>query len=332
MLWPPSFRETPASRAPGRFAVLGFLVSAVALLVGGCAPLDVTEPAEPRGEVVSVTHDSRSVILGGIERSYTVVVPEFLGTGELFPVLVAVHGAGGNAEQMAEYTGLNAIAQREGFIVVYPEGTMASDVDGEFSWNAGVCCGVPARTGVDDVAFIDTVIQDVVDTSSGDPQRVFVAGFSNGGMLANRLACESSQRLAGIAVVAGALSGGDCGDRQPMPVLLIHGTSDDTVPYAGGATNARISARFGPWVNPSVAEGTEAWRETNGCASGSTSMIDSVVTTVTLDGCAAGTALVLVIIEGGGHTWPTTEASGIDASTLIVEFFGLASRGAPLAG
>jgi polyhydroxybutyrate depolymerase len=331
MLWPLTVRESPASLAPRTRLAIGLLIAACAFFVAGCAPIYSAELATPSADIVTVSHDSRSVSLDGLERNYTVVAPEFRDTGDLLPVLIAVHGAGASAERMAAYTGLSVLAQREGFIVVYPEGTIAADIEGEFSWNAGVCCGVPARTDVDDIAFIDTVIRDVLGTFAGDPQRVFIAGFSNGGMLANRIACESSEHIAGIAVVAGALSGSDCVDRQRMPVLIIHGTADATVPFAGGATNARTGARFGSWVNASVAEDTREWELTNGCASSSARVIDGSLMTVSLDECAAGTAVVLVTLEGGGHSWPTAEDSGLDASALIVDFFELASEEATLA-
>lgn len=331
MLWPLSVRETLAFRAPGGVVVLGLVIAATAVLAGGCAPLSTPVASAPSAEIVSVSNDARTVTLDGIERNYKVVAPDNQGAGELLPVLIAVHGAGANAERMATYTRLSSFAQNEGFIVVYPEGTIAADIDGEFSWNAGVCCGVPSRSAVDDVAFIDTIIRDVVETFAGDPQRVFIAGFSNGGMLANRLACESSEHISGVAVVAGALSGSDCADRQRMPVVIFHGTADETVPFEGGATNARTGARFGSFVSTSVAEGTESWRKTNGCSSGSNKVIDAQVSTMSLDDCAEGTALVLVTIKDGGHKWPTTELSGIDASALIVEFFGLGSGEATLA-
>jgi polyhydroxybutyrate depolymerase len=232
---------------------------------------------------------------------------------------------------MATYTGLSGIAARDGFIVVYPEGTIAADVEGEFSWNAGMCCGIPARAGINDVAFIDSTIRDVTENFAADPARVFVAGFSNGGMLANRIACESSEPIAGIAVVAGALSVSECSERTRMPVLIIHGTDDETVPYDGGATNARTGARFGSWLNPSVQDAIDAWVGTNGCGTSSNSVIDAEVTSVGFDRCSEGGQIVVVTVQGGKHIWPKSPDSAVDASVLIVEFFGLGGLEATLA-
>ena len=307
-------------------------LAVLALVVGGCAsPHDgyssQTEPAAASSTESSV----RTLIADGIERQYRVFVPEGATAADQLPVLIAVHGAGGNAQRMADYTGLSDVAARDGFIVVYPEGTQAAEVEGELSWNAGVCCGIPARTGVNDVAFIESVIQDVIAHFAADPARVFVAGFSNGGMLANRLACESREPIAGIAVVAGALSVTECAQRSPMPVVIVHGTADATVPYEGGATNPRTGARFGSWVNPSVQDATHAWLGANGCEASSNSVLDAEVVSVSFDSCAAGEKVLVVTIEGGKHVWPRSSDSRVDATALIVEYFGLSSLEATLA-
>ncbi|MGV8970226.1 MAG: alpha/beta hydrolase family esterase [Microbacteriaceae bacterium] len=333
MVWPTALRAplAPRSHTATRARTASVLVSAAAavLLLGGCAVpagSGVVESAQPRQFAhSSELLQSHALVHDGVEREYDVFVPAAAAADMLRPVLIALHGAGGDAERMATYTGLSAIADRDGFIVVYPQGTIAAELDGEYSWNAGVCCGIPARTGIDDVGFIDAVIRDVQENFPADPSRIFVTGFSNGGMLAHRLACESSEPIAGIAVVSGALSGTACESRRPMPVLLIHGTADETVPYLGGATNARTGARFGSWVNPSVAEGTEAWFDTNGCGATWNSVITGAVSSVGFDGCRAGTDLVVVTLDGWTHSWPRAEieAGGFDASRFIVEFFGL---------
>jgi polyhydroxybutyrate depolymerase len=296
------------------------LLLGVLLANSGCS--SATSPSE-----YSTT--TRTVTVGGLERSFVLSAPTTVTSGARLPLLIMLHGAGADAAGFASLTGMTSLAEQSHFVVVYANGTQAADVPGELSWNSGVCCGAPSRAGIDDVAFIDRLIAEVEATLQTDPARVFVAGFSNGGMLSYRLACElgdrgaGSARIAGIADVAGAFNLPQCADARPTAVLVLHGTADTVVPYDGGPTSPGVAARFGTWLNASVADSTAAWAGTNQCQSEPAVEITGAIETSSFVGCVAGAPLKLVTIAGGSHRWPTRSNGGIPASGLIVEFFGL---------
>lgn len=302
----------------GGAAALGALL-AVGLL-SGCATASAT--AEAR--VAPVPSPDLTVIeVAGVERSYIAHVPDDARPGKPLPVLVMLHGAGGDAERARVVTGFDDDGDAGGFIVVYPNGTQAADIEGEYSWNAGACCGVPQRTGVDDVSFISAVLDDLAATHEIDASRVYLAGFSNGGMLSYRLSCELGERFAGIAIVGGALNLSVCDAPSPMSVLIIHGTADRTVPYDGGESNERTAARFGQWENASVADSAAFWRDRDGCDNEPVSTIAGPVTVDRYENCVNDRMLEVVSIADGPHAWPRLDTQGYDASASILSFFQL---------
>jgi len=320
--------RTRGTRTP--IALLVALVAAAAV-ISGCAPVTSTTasgtavPASVSAQVVTntLTVDDR-------ERTYLLRTPERVDETEPLPLLLVIHGAGGNASKAENATAMTDLAGADGFIVAYPNGTQAADVKGEFAWNAGACCARPVRDNVDDVKFIMAAIADIETQQPVDPDRIYVSGFSNGGMLSYRLACENPGFFAGVAVVAGALNVPDCA-ASATSVLMIHGTGDLTVPYTGGKTNERTAARFGQWTNASFSDAVDYWSATDGCGQVPFRSIDGGVTRLTFDGCADDTALEIVTIADGGHRWPLKAEVGFDASDLITEFFDLGSAVSTLA-
>ena len=236
-------------------------------------------------------HDS-TLRVAGATRSYILHVPRVKPKGK-YPLVVLLHGGGGNGRQAMRAYGMNEVADREGFLVAYPNGSGRRDV--LLTWNAGNCCGYAMRQRVDDVAFIRAMVAKIDRDYGIDRSRVYVTGMSNGGMLTHRLGCEAADLFAAIAPVAGALNI-DCKPRDAVAVAIFHGTADDHVPYDGGTG----SKAFEPRVDRSVSYAVETWRKANGC---------------TRDRCRDGTAVTLFTIEGGGHAWPAS------ASEEIWKFF-----------
>ena len=311
------------ARGPRAPIVLLSALALVGLVVAGCAP--VSEPGASAGAIAAATGAvvTNELVVDGLERSYLLRSPVRAVADDPLPLLILIHGAGGNAKKAEDATGMTALSDAEGFIVAYPNGTQAADVPGEFSWNAGACCGRPVKDDIDDVKFIEAMIADVTKQQPVDPARIYVAGFSNGGMLAYRLACELPGTLAGIAVIAGALNYDDCDAAAATPVLMVHGTGDKTVPYKGGATNERTAKRFGQWNNASLADSISFWVGRDGCIDAPLRMVDGGVTRETFSGCGSDATVEVVTIADGGHIWPVAAESGFDASDLITEFFGL---------
>jgi polyhydroxybutyrate depolymerase len=220
---------------------------------------------------------------GGLTRSYVIVRPAH-ATGPL-PVLVELHGCCTTPEAELARSGFIP-ATGGAAILVYPAGH-------DERWNAGYCCG---STSVDDVAFITAVIRQVSPRSP-----VFLAGYSNGGRLAYRLACERPELFAGVAVF-GAVSAFPCPHQPPVPILIAAGTADPelTVPAAG------IPHMVGGYLEPSVTGEAQLYATANGCT-------DSVPTAAGAKptNCASGDPAELLLFPGGDHAWPPTLAATI---------------------
>jgi polyhydroxybutyrate depolymerase len=303
------------------------LVAAVLLLaaLAGCA----TGPGAGSGGVRGDA--TRHLTVGGMDRSYRVHQPAGRSGAAGLPVVLVLHGRLGTADGMARLTHFDTVADRAGFLAVYPQGYRRS-------WHDARGTTPAAAAGVDDVAFLSAVIDDLVARDHADPARVYATGISNGGMLTQQLGCRLAGRLAGIAPVAGPMSTTllpACHPARPLPVLEIHGTADPLVPYAGGPLGA--DADRGDVL--SVPETVDTWRALDGCAAPPTVAPlprpagDGTTTTVSAgEHCRAGGAVVLYTVTGGGHTWPGGEqylpaavvgptSRQFDASQVIWDFF-----------
>lgn len=225
-----------------------------------------------------------------VEREVHVHLPKSYDPSRALPVVLDFHGLGSNATEQSFLTHMNEKADKAGFIAVHPEGTGASR-----SWNAGACCGQAASAGVDDVAFVAKILDELEAKLCVDTHRVFATGMSNGGFLSHRLACELSSRIAAVAPVAGVLGVPACNPSRPMSVFQFHGTLDPLVAYDGN-----------PGLGfPSVAQTLSGWAGRSGCTTTprETSKKGDV-TCVTYDDCKAGAEVSLCTVNGGGHTWP----------------------------
>jgi len=223
---------------------------------------------------------------------------------EAAALVVVLHGYGQGAE-FDRYFNLDPVVTAEGALVAYPLGTR--DGLGRRFWNANtVCCDFFER-GVDDVAYLEAVIDDVASRRAVDPKRVYVVGYSNGAFMAQRLACELSDRVAAIVSVAGVnvLEDGECQPSERVAVLQVHGDADPVVHYLGGRLGA------GTAEYPSVRESIEGWRARNGCDAAPEAREDALDLALALAGadtsvlryrgCEAGGAAELWTVHGGDH-------------------------------
>ncbi|HEU5357736.1 MAG TPA: PHB depolymerase family esterase [Gemmatimonadales bacterium] len=262
---------------------------------------------------------------GGLERSYLLHAPA--GSGAR-PLVVLLHGRLGTGAGMAKMTHFDAVADRAGILVAYPDGWRRS-------WNDGRP-GTPAhRRQVDDVSFILAMIDDIGRRMPVDPRRVYVAGMSNGGFMTERLACEAGERFAAVAVDVATLSdslASTCRLPRPVPAIFFHGTADPLVPYGGGRMGDRGSGL-------SVDETVATWARWNGCAPSPVmeSLPDTAregiqVTRRTWPRCRDGADVVAYKFDGGGHAWPGGTqylparfvgrvSRNVDASEEIGRFF-----------
>lgn len=190
-------------------------------------------------------------------RSYCVHVPSGYRAGTRIPVVLFLHGYAGDGEGEVHYVALDEVADARTFLLLEPNGT--NDVFGLHYWNASpACCGMFATDPPDDVAFLMAVLDDAESAFSVDTTREYVMGHSSGAFMAQRLACEHTERFAAVASLGGAADLA-CVPSGPISVLEIHGDADAVIHYDGG-TNADA-----PVAYPSVDETIAYWVAADHC-------------------------------------------------------------------
>jgi len=235
-------------------------------------------------------------------------------------------------------TGWNEIADREGFIVVYPQGTGTP-----LRWNASFS----RDAGVDDLQFLRDLVAEVEGLVSIDGQRIYANGLSNGGAMTHRLACEAADLFAAAGTVAapvGELPGG-CTPSRPVPIMAFHGTADPVVDYqgtsgAGSSWLERLGLTRRPFAFLPAPQWTADWAARNGCSPSPNP--ESIPATgdasgVRYTGCDAGVEVLFYTIEDGGHTWPGGRpiplvgktSRDVDASETMWQFFARYRLAAP---
>lgn len=267
----------------------------------------------------------------GVQRSYLVHVPRAAPPAG-FPVVLAFHGGGGRARSMIRLTGLDALADRRGFIVAYPDGI-------DRHWNDGRST---IKVKSDDVGFVAAVLDDLERRFPVDARRIYATGISNGGIFSERLGCDLSNRIAAIAPVSGTMPADlapSCRPARPVSLLQIGGTADPIMPYGGGAV-ADFGGRGEGGQVLSDQRTAALWADLDGCAG--PSRPEALAPIAAPDGtgvvrtrfapCRPGAVVTLLTVEGGGHTWPGgaqylpaaivgRASRQLDASAAIVDFF-----------
>lgn len=247
--------------------------------------------------------------INGFRRTYLVHVPTGYHPQNALPLVVVLHGAFDTAEGMEKFSGFSELADREGFFVLYPNGMGFLGLLQH--WNAGHCCGKAADDNVDDVRFVAVATEDVCARFRIDRRRVYMVGFSNGGMLAYRFAAERGDLLAAVAPLAASIGGKPSENvpewhipepKQPLSVITFHGLADDDVPYEGGVSRHRGGTRS-YWP---VEESIRFWVTHNGCNPGavSTSRNNGRIELKSWAGCKNNTEVILYLIRDWGHVWP----------------------------
>lgn len=365
--------DVAARRTVLTAAALALTASALA----GCGRRDASAP--PPGAYAFDTAVRAATVLGGTEiergvpaegaavehtitapdgpqRTYHLYVPTARRGDQTeagaAPLLLALHGGGGSGTQFEEQSRFDELAEANGFLVAYPDGTPLTPLRRARVWNGGRCCG-PAADGVDDagdpddVAFLVAVIDDIAATHAVDPDRVFVTGHSNGSIMAVRLACERADRIAAVASQAGPLvtDDGACRPSRPVSVVALHGTADANVPYEGGA-----GKRTGDLVFPPAEDNITRLAAAEGCA-GQAEVLPppaagDPVRILRWTRCGdRGVTVGLVAVEGAAHAWMGAEARrtplgildsdpfpGFDSSAAVWSFLAAHPRPAGGAG
>ena len=244
----------------------------------------------------------------GRKRDFRVFIPGNYSSARRAPLVIVLHGGGGRGFRMERFTGFSDLAEREYFIVAYPDGYRRN-------WNDGreVPQSSAHRERVDDVSFISSLIDAIRERYAVDDRRIYVTGISNGGFMSMRLACELSHKIAAVAVLTASVPENimaSCAPRNKVSVLIMNGTDDPLVPYNGGMVTFMGRER-------GKASSTDAtvklWISRNNCSPkpSGIEMIDSnkedgtrIEKKIYRSRDDDGVEVVLYRIIGGGHTWP----------------------------
>ena len=232
-----------------------------------------------------------------VARPYDIDVPVGYDKSKSYPLIMLLHGYGANGFVQDAYFGFNALADARGVFVAHPNGTL--DTKMSRFWNAtDACCDV-GHTGVDDVAYLNAVVDDVEKQFTIDKKRVFFVGHSNGGFMSHRMACDAADRIAAIVALAGDnwQDASKCNPSVPVAALQVHGDADATVPYGGMG------------LMPSAQQSVATWAAKNNCSGGLVATGETIDLDSSLPGnetekakwsCSSGAA-ELWTIHGGMH-------------------------------
>jgi polyhydroxybutyrate depolymerase len=299
-----------------------FTIVAVLLAGSAAAAPEIKAGSEASDPYQTLQHD-------GVDRHYLIRTPaeSALRVGSV-PLVLVLHGGGGNAENAERMTGFTAKAQREGFIVVYPEGSSRFRQK-LLTWNAGHCCGYAMERKVDDVGFIRSLIQQLIKQYPINPARVYVTGMSNGGMMTHRLGRELAGQVAAIAPVVATVFGDESKAGQPVSALMFNGMRDESVPYLGGPPGGRFNDAWdGTPAKPALDQGVY-WAGVNGCAKKPVRQ-DRRDHVHWRYACPDGRAVELYLLKDSGHAWPGGQkgsrrgdapGTSVNATDLIWDFF-----------
>jgi polyhydroxybutyrate depolymerase len=273
--------------------------------------------------------------ISGFRRSYLIHIPKGYNPARPAPLVVALHGAFSTARKMEAETGLSELADRAGFITLYPNGIT---LFGLFQhWNAGHCCGKAMKDQVDDVGFVSSVIDQARVHLNVDSRRIYVVGYSNGAMLAYLVAAKRPETLAAVAAIASTIGSRPSPSEPeariptpsaPVPAIAFHGREDDNIPYDGGDPS-----RTQGHLYVSVTESMNFWAKSNRCATPATAerLMDGRVLRETWTGSQRDGEVILYTIEGWKHDLPThyytdrlpatDPLNGFHATDIIWDFF-----------
>jgi poly(3-hydroxybutyrate) depolymerase/surface polysaccharide O-acyltransferase-like enzyme len=260
-------------------------------------------PPAPPGTVAAV----EDIDVGGLVRSYQLIRPNRPVAAHL-PAIVFLHGVNADIGGEEARDGLLPLASAGQVVLAYPVGYGQS-------WNAGVCCGAAVEHDIDDVSFVAAVARRLAADPGVDPARISLVGYSNGGKMAYRLACERPDLFASVAIVL-ALRMTPCPSGQPVPLLQVAVRDDAEIPYAPG--DAPFSSD-GVLLTPVTSE-VAAWRSRDGCASGPEAQTAGQLLVQRWDQCQQGSRIWLATYATGGHYWPAGDATTPPAGQVVWNF------------
>lgn len=243
---------------------------------------------------VSLHGNSRgSIVIDGHRRTYRLHVPMDYQQNKRLPLVLVLHGAFENSLIARWDSRMSQQSEKDGFVVAYPNAWFGT-------WNAGPCCGLSKVKQVDDVAFVSALIDKLAQQFTVDPDRIYLAGVSNGAMLAYKVARKLSDKIAAIGTVEGCMYPGSEGVSSHVSVIAFHGTRDFVIPYDGG-----VGSWFGyKFKVPPVRDTIQFWALQNGCDQAPIRESSGNVTKELYSNSEDATEVCLYTLTGGRHMWP----------------------------
>ncbi len=287
-----------------RRVAVGWSALALCAVTAGCASSSApqAEPAHATTESgCGTSPGSGSVVVHltvqGHRRLVIVHVPTGYTGSRRVPLVLNLHGSGSTAAAEEAFSGMDATANEDGFIVAYPQGSITSG-DG-FDWNVPgeplVGGAYPPKNAVNDVTFLTDLVPDLASRYCVDTSRVYATGVSGGGRMASQLGCDAPGTFAAVAPVAGLRFPDPCPTTRSVPVVAFHGTADPIDPYNGNGE---------AYWTYSVPTAAQRWAAHDGCASTPQTTSGTGFTLTVYAPCPGGASVELYSLIGEGHEWP----------------------------
>jgi polyhydroxybutyrate depolymerase len=270
--------------------------------------------------VSAQTNLNDTIVHNSLNRTYLLHIPASYNAANPTPLVIGLHGGGAlswySLEQVSQ---LISKSNSSGFLLVYPEGFKYLGIR---TWNGGGCCGDAVLNNIDDVGFISNLIDTLESQYNIDTTRIYATGISNGAIMAYRLACELSHRIAAIAPVAGTLEDTlyTCNPSRPVPIIQFHSVLDSNIYMQGGVGQGASGYRFNP-----INYGLQKFSAYNNCTQDSDSSYYIVGSTFYYKkrwhGCNCNAEEILYLTGDGGHSWPGGQQGtyvGADSPSSII--------------
>lgn len=302
------------------------------------APAEQQQDNRPSLSGSTQATEVETVLVGGLKREYRLFAPPTARRNA--PLVIVLHGTYGTGEKMQRGLGFDPYARRHNFLVAYPDAYRKEGDRSTTRWNDGRGVLDSSKMGIDDVAFISALIDDVARKHDIDRRRVFVTGASNGGMMAYRVGCELAGQVRAIAPEIGNVPqplSASCNPQAGLSILSINGAEDPLIPLDGGEVCQGVSKRMceGGQVL-SRTESLSYFARANGCAAPSSSRRQprvsdgTEVEDIVYGNCQSGAQVRSIVVHGMGHVWPPNEgqakvsgpsSQNLDATAEVVNFF-----------
>lgn len=280
-------------------AVARLSSAAVIAALAGCLPLIGARPLVPGA--LKPGDSYHTITVGATARTYLLHLPPDYGRkgDRPLPIVIVLHGSGTNGSWLAQQSELNDAADDHHYAVAYPDGSGTLGVE-FLDWPTGDTTYDGRASVLGNVHFISALIKSLARVPALDATHVFLAGVSSGGIMTYTLACDIADKLSGFAVIAGEMPDSACSTTRPLPVMVVHGTADDVIPY----DNHGERLPGAPVSYLSAPEAVAFWAHHNGCSTPLKRSKSGHVIRDFYGDCTNGTVVVFYTLVGGEHEWP----------------------------